>query len=71
MWHNISLIPKDLGTKLCQKLAFSNKLAYTPSGLYYKRMTIVIDDSRIIGKWSSKLFDDALVVIYNRNVFII
>ncbi len=34
-------------------------------------MTIVNEDSSVISKWSSKLIDDARVVIYNRNMFII
>ncbi len=41
------------------------------SGLYYKHMTIVHDDSSIISKWSSKLTDDTGVVMYDRNMFII
>jgi hypothetical protein len=34
-------------------------------------MTIVNDDSCSISKWSSKLIDDARVIIYDCNVFII
>ncbi len=40
-------------------------------GLYYKYVTIVNYDSSIIIKWSFKLIDDASVVIYNRNMFMI
>jgi hypothetical protein len=40
------------------------------SGLYYKLVTIVNDDSSIISKWSFKLIDDPRVVIYDRNKFI-
>ncbi len=40
-------------------------------GLYYKHVTIIIDDSSVISKWSFKLFDDPRVVIYDRNTFII
>ncbi len=41
------------------------------SGLYYKRVMILNDNSSIINKWSFKLIDDAWVVIYNRKRFII
>ncbi len=41
------------------------------SGLYYKHVTIVSDDSSISNKWSLKFIDDARVVIYDRNRFII
>ncbi len=36
-------------------------------GLYYKLVTIVIDDSSVISKWSFKLIGDPRVVIYDRN----
>jgi hypothetical protein len=41
------------------------------SGLYYKHVTIINDNSSIINKWSFKLIDDARVVIYDCNRFII
>ncbi len=41
------------------------------SGLYYKHVTIVNDDSSIISKWSFKLSDDPRVVIYDCHTFII
>jgi hypothetical protein len=41
------------------------------SGLYYKHMTIVDDDSSIVIKWSSKLIDAATGVIYDRHMFIV
>ncbi len=41
------------------------------SGLYYKRMTIVNDDSRVVNKLEASLIDDARVVIYNRHMFIV
>jgi hypothetical protein len=40
-------------------------------GLYYKHVTIVNDNSSIINKRSFKLIDDARVIIYDRNRFII
>ncbi len=41
------------------------------SGLYYKRMTIVNDYSRVVNKLETSLTDDARVVIYDRRVFIV
>jgi hypothetical protein len=40
-------------------------------GLYYKPMTIVNDDSRVINKLEDSLTDDARVVIYDRHMFIV
>ncbi len=34
-------------------------------------MTIVNDDFSSVSKWSSKLIEDARVIIYDRNVFIL
>ncbi len=39
---------------------------FLTSGLYYKPMTIVNDDSRVITKLETSLTDDASVVIYDR-----
>ncbi len=44
---------------------------YDASGLYYKHMTIVNDDSNVIIKWSCKLIDTARGVIYDRHMFIV
>jgi hypothetical protein len=41
------------------------------SGLYYKPMTIVNDESRVINKLEASLTDDARVVIYDRHMFIV
>ncbi len=41
------------------------------SGLYYKSMTIVNDDSRVINKLESSLTDDARVIIYDHHMFIV
>jgi len=41
------------------------------SGLYYKPMTIVNDDSRVINKLEASLTDDARVVIYDCHMFVI
>jgi hypothetical protein len=40
------------------------------SGLYYKHVTIVNDDSGVVSKWSFKLTDNSRGVIYTRNRFI-
>ncbi len=40
------------------------------SGLYYKPMTIVNDDSRVINKLETSLTDDARVIIYNHHMVI-
>ncbi len=41
------------------------------SGLYYKLILIVNDNSSIVSKWQASLIDDARVIIYNHKVFII
>jgi hypothetical protein len=40
-------------------------------GLYYKLITIVNDVSKVVSKRHSKLIDNARVIIYNCNMFII
>jgi hypothetical protein len=40
-------------------------------GLYYKPMTIVNDDSRVVNKLEASFTDDARVVIYDRHMFIV
>jgi hypothetical protein len=40
-------------------------------GLDYKHVTIVNDDSNVVNKQSFKLIEEARVVIYDRNRFII
>jgi hypothetical protein len=46
-------------------------LAKYISGLYYKPMTIVNDNSRIINKLEASLTDKARVIIYDRHMFIV
>ncbi len=41
------------------------------SSLYYKPMTIVNDDSRVVDKLETSLTEDARVVIYDHHMFII
>ncbi len=40
-------------------------------GLYYKPLTIVNDEARIINKLDASLTDDITVVIYDRHMFIV
>jgi hypothetical protein len=42
-----------------------------PSGLYYKPMAIVDDDSRVVNKLEASLTDDARVIIYDHHMFIV
>jgi hypothetical protein len=53
------------------KLSFMIVIGLLYSGLYYKHLTIMNDDSSIVNKGSFKLIDDARVIIYDRNRFII
>ncbi len=41
------------------------------NGLYYKPMTIINEDSRVIHKLEASLIDDARDVIYDCHMFII
>ncbi len=41
------------------------------TGLYYKPMTIVNDDSRVVSKLETSLTDDARGVIYDHHMFIV
>jgi hypothetical protein len=43
----------------------------TISGLYYKPMTIINDDSRVVNKLEASLTDDARVIIYDCHKFIV
>jgi hypothetical protein len=44
---------------------------YMFSGLYYKPVMIVNDDSRVINKLEVSLTDDARVIIYDHRMFIV
>jgi hypothetical protein len=50
-----------------------NKKSYNIAtcGLYYKPMTIVNDDSRVVNTLEASLTDNAGVVIYNHQMFIV
>ncbi len=39
--------------------------------MYYKPITIVNDDSRVINKLEASLADDARVIIYDRRMFMV
>jgi hypothetical protein len=41
------------------------------SGLYYKHVTILNDDSSHVNKFGDSLTDDVIVAIYNRHIFIV
>jgi hypothetical protein len=41
------------------------------SGLYYKHITIVNDDTCVINKFEASLTDDTRVVIYDHRMFIV
>jgi hypothetical protein len=41
------------------------------SGLYFKQIMIVNDDSSIVNKWRVSLTDDTRVIIYDHIMFII
>jgi hypothetical protein len=42
--------------------------SFSISGLYYKPMTIVNDDSRVVNKLEASLTDDARVFIYDCHI---
>ncbi len=44
---------------------------YKHCGLYYRSMTIVNDNSRVVNKLEASLTDDARVIIYDRQMFIV
>ena len=46
-------------------------LARLFSGLYYKPVTIVNDDSRVVNKLEASLTDNARVVIYDHHMFVV
>ncbi len=51
--------------------AVLDQLTCLRNGLYFKYITIVNDDSSVISKGNLSLTDDARVVIYDRNMFMI
>jgi hypothetical protein len=47
-----------------------SNILYIVSGLYYKHITIVNDDTSIVNKLGASLTDDTRVVIYDHHMFI-
>ncbi len=45
--------------------------SFTAQWVYYKPMTIVNDESRVVNKLEASLTDDARVVIYDHHMFIV
>ncbi len=41
------------------------------SGLYYKSLTIVNDNSRVVNKLEASLTDDTRVIIYDHQMFLV
>ncbi len=41
------------------------------SGIYYKHIIIINDDTNIVNKFEASLTDDTRVVIYDRHMFIV
>jgi hypothetical protein len=60
------MTPNSLG-----KTEYRTYLQTVTSCLYYKPITIVNDDSRVINKLETSLTDDARVVNYDRHMFIV
>ncbi len=56
-------------SNLVTSKVYTINLLQSTCGLYYKPMTIVNDDARIINKLDASLTDDARVVIYDRHMF--
>jgi hypothetical protein len=48
-----------------------HKVVNQSCALYYKPITIVNDDSRVINKFEASFTDDARVTNYNRHMFIV
>jgi hypothetical protein len=74
--HNKELFqPFSDFNRIQQKMANFIKLFFAilslSSGLYYKPITIVNGDSRVVNKLETSLNDDARAIIYDRHVFIV
>jgi hypothetical protein len=66
-------LPYSISFKLCLlmvlELSFTIVTCLQYSGLYYKLMTIINDNSSITNKLEITLIDGARVVIYDRHMF--
>ncbi len=70
------LTSKTFNEQLLRQNPFAKKLQtqigeIDTSGLYYKPVTIVNDDSMVITKLITSLTDNARVIIYDRHMFIV
>ncbi len=65
-----TMILKYEGDYLCLKMP-SKKAVCQTSGLCYKHIMILNDDSSIVNEFEASLTDDARVVIYDRHMFIV
>ncbi len=63
--------PSSLLVRGLKSFAVDERSSLLVSGLYYKTMTIVTDDSRVINKLETSLTYDAGVVIYDCHMFIV
>ncbi len=53
-----------------EALVYIKKL-WSASGLHFKPITIVNDDSKVVNKLETSLTDDASAVIYDLHMFIV
>ncbi len=53
------------------QFSFTYGGAVLRNGLYYKHITIINYDSSVINKFGASLTDDARVIIYDHNMFIV
>ena len=68
----IGKIPRSLTTDNPVETNIINMMPImTSCGLYYKPITIVNDDSRVVNKLETLLNDDARVIIYDHHMFIV
>ncbi len=54
-----------------QVLSSQLKFVHATNALYYKHITIVNDDSSAINKFGATFTDEARVIIYDRQMFIV
>ncbi len=72
--ENMKPIPLNFSLVICwSKLACLTAVnsLFQTCGLYYKPMTIANDDYSVVNKLGASLTDDARVVIYDCNMFIV
>jgi hypothetical protein len=67
----VMITPKYLEIIVHTHVEREREQTCTTCGLYYKPMTSVNDDSRVMSKLETSLTDDARVVIYDHHMFIV